>query len=70
MSIKYEVCIPPNGSKWVKSQDGWPWLKSANKTIESKWAKKSQFGSEQLYYVNCQIVIFVMYSVIFSDNHF
>ena len=58
-------------------QNGLRVKKSANKTIESKWAKKSQFrpasiltrsqngpksqfGSEQLYYVNCQIVIFVM----------
>ena len=32
------------GSRWVKSRDGLLWLKSAVKTMESNWAKRSQFG--------------------------
>ena len=32
------------GSKRSKSQDGLLWLKSAVKTIESNWAKRSQVG--------------------------
>ena len=48
-------CLPPERveltlnskketSKWAKSQDALLWLKSAVKTIESKWAKRSQLG--------------------------
>ena len=32
------------GPRWVKNQDGLQWLKSAVKTIESNWAKRSQLG--------------------------
>ena len=32
------------GSKLAETQDGLLWLKSAVKTIESNWAKKSQYG--------------------------
>ena len=32
------------GSKWAKSQDGMLWLKSAVKTIESNWTKRSLLG--------------------------
>ena len=32
------------GSKWAKSQDGLLWFKSAIKTIESNWARRSQLG--------------------------
>ena len=32
------------GSKWAKGQDGLLWLKSAVKTIDSNWARRSQFG--------------------------
>ena len=32
------------GSKWVKTQDGLLSLKLAVKTIESNFAKRSQFG--------------------------
>ena len=33
-------------SKWSRSQDGLLWLKSAVKTMESNWAKRSQLRSE------------------------